>query len=59
MRRGALRALDPARLGELEEKLAGADLSGLIRRQPICAIAAKAPPALTSRPIALTAMDIA
>jgi hypothetical protein len=58
-RRGALRALDPARLGELEEKLAGADLSGLIRRQPICAIAAKAPPQPVLREVHLAVGELA
>lgn len=39
-----MRPLDPARLGQLEAKLAKADLSGLIKRQPICAIMGRAAP---------------
>jgi hypothetical protein len=55
----ALRALDPARLGELEAKLAGADLSGLIRRQPICAIVSKAPPQPVLREVHLAVGELA
>ena len=36
--------LDPARLARMETSLAGMDLSGLIRRQPVCALLPKAPP---------------
>jgi hypothetical protein len=32
--------LDPARLGRLEEAITTADVSSLVRRQPVCAIAA-------------------
>lgn len=53
------RALDPARLGQLEAKLAGADLSDLIRRQPICAIVSKAPPQPVLREVHLAVGELA
>jgi hypothetical protein len=53
------RALDPTRLGQLEAKLTGADLSDLIRRQPICAIVAKAPPQPVLREVHLAVGELA
>ena len=38
------RPLDPARLGRIEETLEGVELTGLIRRQPICALVSDGPP---------------
>ncbi len=38
------RPLDPAGLARLEANLAGTDIAGLVRRQPVCAILPKMPP---------------
>lgn len=36
--------LDPSHLGQIEKALASADLSGFVRRQPVCVLADGAPP---------------
>jgi len=56
---GPAQTLDPTRLGELEAHLAEADLSALVRRQPICAMLPKSAPRPILREVHLAIGELA
>lgn len=55
----ARRPIDPVQLGRIEAYLSQADLSGLIRRQPVCIVAPDQPPKQVLREIYISVVDLA
>lgn len=53
------RPIDPVQLGRIEAYLAQADLSGLIRRQPVCILAQDQPPKPVLREVYIAVADLA
>jgi EAL domain-containing protein (putative c-di-GMP-specific phosphodiesterase class I) len=55
---GELQPLSPHRLGELVDALARADLSNMMRRQPVCAVVPNAPPQPMFRELYISIDDL-
>jgi hypothetical protein len=53
------RPIDPVQLGRIEAYLSQADLSGLIRRQPVCILAPDQPPKPVLRELYIAIADLA
>ena len=53
------RPMDPVQLGRMEAYLSQADLSGLIRRQPVCICAVDQPPKPVLRELYISVADLA